>query len=317
MMTTTTRRDFLARLAGLALLAGWPGRILARQKLPRRPIPGGDEMLPVIGLGSTKPVRQIATKGTEPLQNVMRMLLAHGGRVIDTAPRPEAIDAEFGGVLDMPEFRDQLFVAAKINEPGKAAGIAQFRQTQRLFRRRTLDLIQVENMTELDVHWPSLCDWKEAGDARYIGVTVAHEDKYEALETFMRRESPDFVQVNYSVMETLAEQTLLPLASDRGIAVLVNGPFMNGEYFSLIGDQELPRWAAEFDCLNWAHFSLKYILSHPAVTCVLTETSNPMHMRQNLSAAFGRLPDDIMKKRMREFARSVRNKNHQGDRELL
>lgn len=301
----SNRREFLASAGGVAILAALQGTVLARETMPQRPVPGSAESLPVIGLGSTKPVRRIATDGIEPLANVLRVLLSHGGNVVDTAPRPAEIDAEFGRLLDSLEFRDRLFVAAKINASGKDAGVAQFRQIQRLFRKSTLDLVQVESMTDLDAHWPNLVSWKASGEARHIGVTVAHESKYTALESFMQRESPDFIQINYSVMETLAELRLLPLAVELGCAVLVNGPFMNGDYFKLTNGQELPPWAAEFDCSSWAQFSLKYILGHPAVTCVLTETTNPMHMRENLSAAFGRLPDEAARMRMRKTAKAL------------
>lgn len=305
MLFNTTRREFLARLSSLGALCSLPFNIPAQENLPQRPIPISDEMLPIIGLGSTKPVRQIPTEGTGPLESVMRMLMSYGGSVVDTSPRPEALDAEFGRLLNQPDFRDELFIAAKVKATGKDAGIAQFRQTQRLFGRRTLDLVQIESLTDLKTHWPSLRDWKDAGEARYIGVTVSHEEKYEELESFMQRESPDFVQLNYSVMEFSAEERLLPLAQELGIAVLVNGPFMNGEYFGRISGHKLPDWVGEFDCTSWAQFSLKYILAHPAVTCALTETTNSKHMQDNIHAAFGRFPDDSMKRRMRKFAQSL------------
>ena len=298
---TATRRELIGGLLGLGTMCSLPGAVLAGSALPVRGIPGTTETLPVIGLGSTKPVRLIESEGPEPLENVMRMLLRYGGRLIDTAPRQEALDARFGKVLQKPEFRDALFVAVKINAEGRDAGIAQFRQTQRLFGRQSLDLVQIENITDLATHWPTLRAWKEAGDARYIGVTVARESLYESLEKFMRKESPDFVQLNYSVAEHTAEDRLLPLAADRGIAILVNGPFMNGEYFTRVRGLELPPWAAEFDCASWAQFSLKYILGHPAVTCVLTETTNPAHMRENIEAGFGRLPDAATRSRMQKL----------------
>lgn len=304
-LSDLTRRELLLGLARLGVLLSLPVDLAARETLPRRRIPASGELLPVIGLGSTKPVRLIATAGTDPLAGVLRMLLDYGGRVVDTAPRPEAIDAEFGRLLNEPEFRDRLFLTCKINATGRQAGIDQFRQTQRLFGRKTLDLVQIESLTDLYTHWPSLQEWKDAGETRYIGVTVAHEEKYDELETFMRREKPDFIQVNYSVMEPLAEKRILPLAQHLGFAVLVNGPFMNGDYFDKVGGHELPDWAAGFDCTSWAQFSLKYILANPAVTCVLTETTSPAHMEDNLQAAFGRLPDEAMRKRMREFAREL------------
>ena len=301
-----TRRELLLALSSLGILSCQPLRAPAMATMPQRTIPGSTEALPVIGLGSTKPVRLISAAGTGPLESVIRVLLENGGRVIDSAPRPEELDREFGGVLQRPEFRDRLFVAVKVNATGKEAGIAQFRQTQRLFGRRTLDLVQIESMTDYQTHWPSLRSFKDAGEARYIGVTVAREDLYPALEAFMRRESPDFIQLNYSVMETSSEQVLLPLARERGIAVLVNGPFMNGEYFGFTRGKELPDWTREFDCETWAHFSLKYILAHPAVTCVLTETTSPEHMLDNIRAGFGRFPDQATKRRMREFAERLR-----------
>lgn len=305
MKTAITRREFLARAAALGALCSVPIRTPAMQRLPVRPIPGTGETLPIVGYGSTKAVRQIPDIGTGSIERVIRTLLSYGGRVIDTGPRSEEIDAPFGELLSRPEFRDGLFVAAKLNTTGKEAGIAQFRQIQRLFQRRTLDLVQIQSLLDLDVHWPSLRQWQESGEARYIGATVDDEERYPALEAFMRRERPDFVQLNYSVMETLAESKLLPLAQDLGIAVLVNGPFMNGEYFRIVRGHDLPVWAGDFDCSSWAQFSLKYILANPAVTCVLTETTNPDHLEENIQAAFGTMPDEATRERMRRYAREL------------
>ena len=301
-----SRRAFLGALPAMGLLGSLPAQSSVRSTLPRRAIPGTSEKLPIVGLGSTKPVRYIAEAGTGPVEGVMRMLLSYGGCVVDTSPRPAALDEKFGRVLQQPEFRDSVFVCAKVKVSGKAAGIAQIEQTQRLFGRDPLDLLQIESLIDLETQWPTLRDWKDSGRARYIGVTVAHERHYDVLETFIERERPDFVQLNYSVMEYSAEDRLLPLARDLGIAVLVNGPFMNGDYFGIVGRHELPQWVAEFDCNSWAQFSLKYILAHPAVTCVLTETTKPAHMEDNLMAGFGSFPDDAMKRRMRELAGGFR-----------
>ena len=271
--------------------------------LPTRSIPGTDETLPIVGFGSSKPVLEIPTEGTEPVAAVIRVLLEHGGRVVDTSPRTPEIDAEFGQVLTAPEFSDRLFVATKINTNGEASGIAQMRQNQRLVGRPTLDLLQVESLRDLDVHWPNVLRWKDSGEARYIGVTVSSNSQHDAFESVMRAEPLDFVQINYSVMEPGAEDRLLPLAQDLGMAVLINRPFMNGSYFGRVSGRALPAWASEVDCATWAQFSLKYILAHPAVTCVLTETTNPEHMADNVGAGFGRLPDDATKRRMRELVR--------------
>ncbi|MYE69885.1 MAG: aldo/keto reductase, partial [Gemmatimonadetes bacterium] len=264
-------------------------------------VPGTAETLPIVGLGSSKPVLEIPTAGTEPLAAVIRVLLEHGGRVVDTSPRTPEIDAEFSGVLTAPEFRDRLFVTMKINTNGEAAGVQQMRQNQMLVGRRTLDLLQVESLRDLDVHWPNVLRWKDEGEARYIGVTVSDNRQHDRFEAVMRSEPIDFVQINYSVMEPQAEDRLLPLAQDLGMAVLINRPFMNGSYFGRVSGRTLPGWVSEFDCSTWAQFSLKYILAHPAVTCALTETTNPDHMEDNIGAAFGRLPDEAMKRRMREY----------------
>jgi diketogulonate reductase-like aldo/keto reductase len=303
-----TRRDFLARTTAAAAIAsggGAPFAALAQAPMPQRRIPSSGEMLPVIGLGSSKVVAEIATNGEAPVANVLRTLVAHGGKLVDTWPRNADNDSGFGRVASAPELRDKLFVTTKIDQMGKEAGIAQFRATQRNYQRQKLDLVQIFSLTDLDVHWPSLKDWKAAGDARYIGVTVAEAGLYERLEQFLQREKPDFVQMNYSITERGTEPRLLPLAQDRGLAVLINRPFMNGAYFDKLETRPLPPWAAEFECESWAQFSLKYILASSAVTCVLTETSDPKHMAENALAALGALPDAAARQRMREFIDGV------------
>ncbi len=297
----STRRRFLFQLSSLGVLVARPTHAIAQDRLPEREIPSTGEALPVVGLGSTKAVLQIPDEGTDPLASVLRMLVERGGRVVDTAPRPEAIDAEFGRLLRELGLPDDLFLTCKIDATGSAAGVEQMRQTQRLFGRRTMDLVQVASLRDLETQWRNLRGWKETGEARYIGVTVSTNDAHPRLESFMRSEAPDFVHLNYSVMETGAEARLLPLARDRGVAVLTNRPFMNGAYFGRVGGRVLPAWAAEFDCTSWAQFSLKYILSNQAVTCVLTETTNPQHMEENIQAASRRLPDEATKRRMREL----------------
>ena len=169
--------------------------------------------------------------------------------------------------------------------------------------RRTVDLLQVESLRDVDLHWPHVREWKDSGEARHIGVTVSANARQGLLERFMRANSPDFVHVNYSPMENGAEERVLPLARDLGMAVLINRPFMNGSYFGMVAGKELPAWAAEFDCETWAQFSLKYVLANPAVTCVLTETTDPAHMEENIRAAFGRLPDEVTRRRMRDLIR--------------
>jgi diketogulonate reductase-like aldo/keto reductase len=321
--TKGTRREFLARAsaAGVALgaAAGLPFAISgcaeeravarpvtsAQPTMPQRRIPSTGELLPVIGLGSSKPVEEIAKNGEAPLTAVLRALVAHGGKLVDTWPRNAANDAGFGRIASLPDLRDKLFVTTKIDKVGKEVGLAQFRDTQRLYQRRQLDLVQIFSLTDVDMHWPTLEDLKAAGDARYIGVTVAEARLYEQLERFLMREKPDFIQVNYSITERESEKRILPFAADHGLAVLINRPFMNGTYFDKLKDKPLPDWAAEFDCKTWAQFSLKYILANPAITCVLTETSNAQHMADNAETSLGPVPNPAQRERMGAFIDKV------------
>jgi diketogulonate reductase-like aldo/keto reductase len=236
---------------------------------------------------------------------VLRALVAHGGSFVDTWPRNAQNDAGFGRVIAMPEFADKLFVTTKIDQVGKDAGVRQFRDALRNYQRDVIDLVQIFSLTDLDTHWPSLKEWKAEGAARYIGVTVSQDSRHGDLEQFLRRERPDFVQVNYSITERAVEERLLPFAAERGVAVVINRPFMNGAYFERLEGKALPEWAQEFGCETWAQFSLKYILANPSLTCVLTETSNPRHMQENVLTAAGPLPNDAQRQRMREFIATV------------
>lgn len=302
---TATRREFMAGLSVLGAAGLVPIPALGQVSMPARPIPVSGEPLPVVGLGSSKVVQEIATNGTVPLARVLRTLVDHGGSVVDTWPRNPENDAEFGRIVSEPHLDRNLFVTTKIDRRGRDAGIAQFRESRQNYRRETIDLTQIFSLTDVDTHWPTLQQLKSDGDTRYIGVTVAQYDLYDALEEFIERESPDFIQVNYSITERRAEERLLPMARERGIAVLINRPFMNGAYFDRLEGRPLPDWAAEFDCHSWAEFSLKYILPHPAVTCVLTETTDPAHMAENALAAVGAMPDEDARARMRAFIDTV------------
>ncbi len=304
MSDSPSRRDFLAVLSMLPLSA-YAAPAFAQGKVPVRRMPGSGEALPVIGLGSSKVVEEIARNGEDPLRQVMRTLVGHGGKVIDTWPRNAANDGRFGKVINEPEFRNTLFVTSKIDRPGKEAGVAQLQQAHELYGRTVLDLAQIFSLTDVDTHWPTLREWKESKRARYIGVTVSEPRRHADLESFLKRERPDTIQVNYSITERESEDRIIPLAADRGVAVIINRPFMNGAYFKRLEGRPLPEWAKEFGATTWAEFSLKYILANPRVTVVLTETSNPRHMAENALAAVGPLPDENARKRMREFIATV------------
>ena len=301
----SSRREFLTAVSALPLAALATPAVAQRgqpspQSMPLRRF-AGSERLPVIGLGSSKAVEEIASRGEDPVRQVLRTLVAHGGRVVDTWPRNPANDQRFGQVINEPGLRETLFVTGKIDRMGKDAGLAQFREIQRSYGRKTIDLMQIFSLTDVETHWPSLRAWKDSREAKYIGVTVSEMRLHGALEQFVRREKPDVFQVNYSITERQAEDRILPMAADLGLPVIINRPFMNGAYFRRLEKTPLPAWAAAFDCKSWSDFSLKYILANPAVTVVLTETTNPVHMEENARAAFGAVPDAAARQRMRQL----------------
>ena len=301
MQPTHSRRDFLA-LASAAAAAGATRGVPAQSRaMPTRPIPSTGELLPIVGLGSTRPVTSISERGPGPVEAVVRTLVEHGGRVIDTWPRSDANDSAFGRIINAPDLREGLFVTINLEQHGAQAGRDHFERTLRNYRRDSIDLVNVGSLVDLDAQWPNLRAFKEAGRARYIGVTAAQAALYDRLEAFVERERPDFVEINYSVTERDAERRLLPLLADRGIAVLISRPFMNGAYFERLADMPLPDWAAEFECRSWAQFSLQYILANPAVTCVLTETTSAEHMAENALVAFAPVPNEAARGRMREL----------------
>jgi diketogulonate reductase-like aldo/keto reductase len=301
MPAKATRREFVTLVgAATAALAtrGIEGELRA---MPERPIPATGEALPVVGLGSTRPVTEIAERGVAHVEAVVRTLVEHGGRVVDTWPRSDFNDDAFGQIISAPDLRERLFVTINLEQQGAQAGRDHFERTLRLYRRERIDLLNVGSLIDLDAQWPSLRAFKDAGRARYIGVTAAQAALYGRLEDFIEHARPDFVEINYSVTEREAERRLLPLCADRGIAVLVSRPFMNGAYFERLTNVALPDWTADFECRSWAQFSLQYILANPAVTCVLTETTSAEHMAENALVAFAPAPGRTARRRMRAF----------------
>jgi diketogulonate reductase-like aldo/keto reductase len=232
-------------------------------------------------------------------------LVEHGGKVIDTWPRNADNDGALGRIISAPDLRDRLFVTINLEQVGRQTAGDYFQRTLGLYRRDSIDLLNVGSLIDLDVQWPSLKTWKESGRARYIGVTAARSELYDRLESFLRREAPDFIEINYSVTERESERRFLPMLADRGIAVLVSRPFMNGAYFDRLENEPLPAWAADFGCRSWAEFSLQYILANEHVTCVLTETTDPAHMAENALTALNPVPDPAARRRMREFIDAV------------
>jgi aryl-alcohol dehydrogenase-like predicted oxidoreductase len=308
-----TRRGFLQTLSALGIAGALPSCAYAQGAasptgtIIKRAIPGTSEMLPIVGFGSSAAVMQILQDGPLVLTGLIETMISMGASVIDTAPRETQVDEAFGKVLADPRFKDKLFVTSKIGlkrflpvrTVDKQGGLEQYQQTTRLFKRHPSDLVQVESMTDLDLHWPTLRDLKTKGDARYIGITSSSNDDHERMEAFMKKEHPDFIQVNFSLLEPDAENRVLPLARDMGIGVLINSPFNGGEYFGVVRGHELPEWAADIDCTTWAQFNLKYILAQTMINTVLTETTKTRNLEDNLHGGMGRLPDAATRKKMK------------------
>lgn len=302
------RRQFLQTAAGSALALSFPLWGRSRETMMTRPIPATGEALPVIGLGTSDEFERMPADPAR-LKGVLTTLVEAGGSLIDTAPSYGDAESVLGRLCDALGLQEQLFLASKISLWGsgrRQAGIDQMKATEKLLGKSPMDLLQVHSLRDLETQWRNLLEWKEAGRVRYLGVTVSRYAQFDRLERFMR-ETPgiDFVQLNYSPMETRADEVLIPLAADKGIAVMVNRPFTNGRYFSAIGGRELPDWSGEFDCESWAQFSLKWILAHQNVTCIIPATSNPKHMRDNARAGVGRLPDRNHRQRMLKFLQSI------------
>ena len=303
-----SRRTLLGALAaGGAIAASGPLRAaFAAEGMRTRKIPSSGEALPVMGLGTADAFNVPPGPGRDPLRAVLRRFGELGGRVVDTSPTYGYAEDAVGalgadlGLLGRPV--DPLFLATKVHERGREAGIEQMQRSERTLRRTPLDLIQVHNLVDVQTQLDTLRRWKESGRIRYLGITHYYTGAFGALERLLRSERLDFVQFNYSVTTPDAERRLLPLAAERGVAVLVNRPFEDGRLFRATRGRPLPSWAAEFDCASWAQFALKYVIAHPAVTAAIPATSNPRHLEDNMQAGRGRLPDQSLRRRMRQVA---------------
>lgn len=268
----------------------------------QRPIPRTGEMLPVVGLGTwqTFDVGPRDAARTE-LKEVLRQLAARGARVVDSSPMYGESERVVGDLTNDLGIRDQLFFATKVWTSGRDAGIRQMEQSLRLMRTQRMDLMQIHNLLDVDVHTKTLQQWKADGKIRYLGITHYHSGAFDRLERLVKSRHYDFVQFNFSVDEPEAEARLLPACAESGTAVLINRPFAQAGVFGKVRNKPLPSWAAEIDCSSWAQFFLKWILSVPSVTCVIPGTRRVAHLEDNLRAGIGRLPDAAMRKRMRDY----------------
>ena len=304
------RRDVLGTMAGAAgaVLLRSGGMMAASGAMTAgtmitRPIPSRGEAMPVIGLGTWQ-VFDIGSgdAARQKLAEVLRLLVEAGGRMIDTSPMYGRAEAATGDLVAEAGLRPRLFLATKVWTSGRDAGIAQMRRSAELLRSPVLDLIQIHNLLDWRTHLATLRRMKEAGQVRYIGVTHYTTGSLPELARLLETETGiDFVQCGYSLETRDAEIRLLPVAAERGVAVIVNQPFETGGMFRKVRGRELPDWAAEFDCASWAQLFLKYLIADPAVTCAIPATGKPEHMADNLKAGIGRLPDAATRERIRRF----------------
>ena len=291
-------RRAVLRLMVAAAAAG-PARAGAASAIRQSPIPSSGERIPTVGVGTWRTFDVGASAAERaPLKEVLRQFVGLGGRVVDSSPMYGAAESVVGDLATDLAITDKLFLATKVWTRGRDAGVSQMEQSLRRLRTRRIDLMQIHNLLDWRTHLRTLRDWKQAGRIRYLGVTHYTSSAYDELEEMLRGEALDFVQVNYSLGEREAERRILPLARDRQVAVLVNRPFSEGGLFQRVRGQTLPTWAAEFDCESWAQFFLKWILAHPAVTCVIPGTSRPQHLVDNMNAGLGKLPDAATRERM-------------------
>lgn len=305
-----TRREALrvgaGALAGVTFVPGQVAASLASSDGGPRPqdviykrIPGSREEIPAVGLGTWQTFMVDTEEEREPLREVLRSFFELGGRVVDSSPMYDPAEEVTGDLAADLGIVDDLWISTKVWTEGEEEGRAQMETSMSRLRRSSIEVMHVHNLVDVEVHLETLAEWKEQGRFRYIGITNTSAQRYPAVEELILQDDRiDFVQTNYSLAERESAERILPAARERGVAVMVARPFAGGELFSRTEGEPLPEWAAEFDCTEWSQFFLKYIISHPAVTCAIPATSNPDHLRENMGGGMGRLPDDDTRRRM-------------------
>ena len=298
-----TRRKALLTAAGLAALAAVkPAAAAAPGNFLERSIPASGERLPVIGVGTwqTFDVGN-DTAARVALKEVLAVFAKGGGRAIDSSPMYGTSETVTGDLMAETGLAGKLFVATKVWTEGRNEGVRQMDLSFKRLRVPRMDLMQVHNLVDVAAHTKTLEEWKAKQRVRYIGITHYSASAYEDVERWLKTGKYDFLQINYSLAERESENRLLPLATEKKAAVIINRPFAEGAMFRRVSGKPVPAWAAEFGAATWAQFFLKWIVSHPSVTCVIPGTGKPGHMLDNLAAGSGPLPDAAMRKRMAQY----------------
>ncbi len=306
-----SRRRAARLIAGTAAGVVFAPNLFGEEKeekmtLLQRPIQSSGEKLPVIGLGTYQSFEVGASAAErQPVKEILRRFVQLGGRVVDSSPMYGRAEEVVGDLAEELQLHQSLFLATKVWTTGKEAGIQSMERSFELMKTKRIDLMQVHNLVDVQTHLATLREWKAEGRVRYLGITHYTASSHGEVARLLDREKVDFVQINYSVREREAEERVLPVAAERGVAVIVNRPFGGGDLFSRVRGKPLPDFAAEFNCASWAQFFLKWIVAHPAVTCAIPATSKLRHLEDNMGAAVGRLPDAKQRQRMTAFVAAL------------
>lgn len=298
-----TRRDLikLGAGAGVASLSGsWTALMAAESNIHMATIPSSGQKIPCVGIGTNKFRGDLASAAMTPLARTLETFHSMGGQVIDTSPNYGNSEQVLGKLLHDLNLREQVFMATKVDREDQAQGRERMESSfQQL--GGPIDLMQVHNLRGTEVELETMIAWKKEGRFKYIGITTHRVEQHGEMEQFMRNYPLDFIQVNYSIADRASAERILPLAIDRGIAVLVNRPFGNGKLFNVVKGVDLPDWAAEMDASSWGQVFLKYIVSHPAATVPIPGTTKPHHAKDNMGAMLGRMPDAGLRREIETY----------------
>ncbi len=301
-----TRRQFLKISTCLLTLPGSGYLQAAESSLINRPVPSSGELIPAIGMGSSRTFDVDSSPETiAKLRSIMKVFFDHSGAVIDSSPMYGSAESRIGDVLRGMTKQPDVFAATKVWTNGRENGIEQMQASAKRMNVERFDLIAVHNLRDWKTHLQTLKKWKSEAKIRYIGITTSHGRYHRELREIMRSEPLDFVQFSYNIDNLTAEEYLLPLAADRGIATMINRPYQRGQLFRASRGKALPSIASDIDCVSWGQFYLKFILGHPAVTCIIPATSKAKHMADNMQANFGRLPDASQRSEMLRIFRGL------------
>jgi diketogulonate reductase-like aldo/keto reductase len=296
-----SRRDLLRLLGGVGASLALGPAFGQDKKIMTRKIPSTGEQIPAVGLGTW----QVFDAGNDaaaraPLREVLAAFAKAGGKMIDSSPMYGSAESVAGDLVAELGLRAQLFIATKVWTSGREDGIRQMETSFRRLRVKQMDLMQVHNLLDVDVHTKTLLDWKSKGKIRYLGITHYTASAHAEVERQLKKQKYDFLQINYSLAERDAEMRLLPWCLQNGVAVIANRPFAGSALFGRVRGKPLPPWAGEIGVASWAQYFLKWIVGHPAVSCAIPGTGRPEHIADNVAAGFGALPDAAMRKRMAE-----------------